>query len=528
MLLGGWGLFYLVVWFSKIPLSSIADAGLLLGPFPQGGMWNFPYSVVILDQIEWKSILYSAVAASPVLVVAVMSLLLNASGMEMIPRRDINLHRELSVSVLRNLLSGFVGGIPAYQSISLSSLNFQMSGGRIISAVVASILCGLMLMLGAYILEYVPKILVGIIVVYLGLSMLIEWVYKTWFKFPLVEYLVVILILGVIAFFGFLLGVVVGVIAAIILFVVSYSRTDVVKHSLSGMNFRSRVTRSPDQQRVLSEQGERLYILQLQGFIFFGTANKLLEQVREGIEQMDTKELCFVLLDFRQVTGLDSTAMLSFAKMKQFVADHNVSLVVTDLSPTIYKQFTNSNFIDEGGSVIEFSNLDRGLDWCEDEILKGEAGAVDERYLGDYLEEIYPHPQHIKDLLAAMQQKQINEGFLLIQQGEEADTLFFVENGQVITQLELTDGEPIRLETMRGGRMVGEVGFYLGSQRTASVKADEDSTVFAFSTQDLNELKMKNPHAPAAFHRIVASLLAERAVHLTNTVQALQRKKTSS
>jgi MFS superfamily sulfate permease-like transporter len=62
----------------------------------------------------------------------------------------------------------------------------------------------------------------------------------------------------VIATFGFLEGVAVGVIATVNLFMVSYSRTDIVKHSLSGSNFRSRVTRNPNQRNVLFEQCERI------------------------------------------------------------------------------------------------------------------------------------------------------------------------------------------------------------------------------------------------------------------------------
>lgn len=523
MILGGVCLFYLVVWLAGIPLNSLGDSGLLFGPFPETRLWNLPLNLIFIEQIDWNAITHSALVASPILMVAVMTLLLNAGGMELEIQRDIDLNSELSVAGWGNLLTGLVGGIPAYQTISYSSLNYRLSGGRRASAVVAALVCGVMLLFGASVLSYIPKVLIGALLAYFGLFLLFEWVYKTWFKFPLVEYLVVVLILGMIAVFGFLVGVLVGVVLAIILFVVSYSRTDVIKHSLSGLYYRSRVTRTPDQQKVLAQHGERLYILQLQGFIFFGTANTLLEKVRNQVECMDIGLQCYFLLDFRRVTGLDSTAMLSFAKMKQHLIAKNIIAVLTGLSPAINKQFVKGDIIADNGKVLVFPDLDRGLEWCEEAILKSLDAPEEDKTLSDYLMAILPEPEHIPDLISAMHRIQIEEGYILIQQGDVADTLFFVEKGQVTAQLAVPDSDPIRLETMRGGRVVGEIGFYLGTKRTASVVADQSSNVYAFTTEDLRELERSDPGAAAAFHRVVASLLAERVVHLVQTVAALQR-----
>ncbi|HRO23393.1 MAG TPA: cyclic nucleotide-binding protein, partial [Promineifilum sp.] len=96
-------------------------------------------------------------------------------------------------------------------------------------------------------------------------------------RLPLPDYLVILLILIIIAAVGFLEGVLVGIIVTVVMFVVNYSRTSVVKHELNGTTFRSRVTRNLDDRAVLDALGDQAYILQLQGFVFFGTANGLLE-----------------------------------------------------------------------------------------------------------------------------------------------------------------------------------------------------------------------------------------------------------
>jgi len=84
------------------------------------------------------------------------------------------------------------------------------------------------------------------------------------------------------------------------------------------------------------------------------------------------------------------------------------------------------------------------------------------------------------------------------------------------------DGLPMRLETMRGGRVVGELGFYLGTRRSAAVVADEPTVVYRLSRAKLTEIERDDPEAAHVLHRIIIHLLGERALHLMRTVDALQ------
>ncbi|WP_226586720.1 STAS domain-containing protein [Microseira wollei] len=138
----------------------------------------------------------------------------------------------------------------------------------------------------------------------------------------------------------------------------------------SGVNYRSRVQRPPNQVQLLRQKGEQTYILELQGLIFFGTANKLLNQIRERLD-LANENLRFVILDFRQVTGLESSAVLSFAKLKQIAKKQSLQLVLTDLPPTAAKQFHQGGVLETPDPVFQvFPDLDRGLEWCESQILE--------------------------------------------------------------------------------------------------------------------------------------------------------------
>src|SRR5262249_34021427 len=146
---------------------------------------------------------------------------------------------------------------------------------------------------------------------YLGLGLLVEWVYASWFRFSRLDHLLVLLILAIIAFWGFLVGVAAGVVIACLVFAYSYSRQRVIKHAFTGAKHHSNVDRTAPQQGFLREQGDPVYILVLQGYIFFGTANTLLDHVRRRFEAGDKTKTRFLLFDFGMVTGLDASAALS-------------------------------------------------------------------------------------------------------------------------------------------------------------------------------------------------------------------------
>jgi SulP family sulfate permease len=117
----------------------------------------------------------------------------------------------------------------------------------------------------------------------------------------------------------------------------------------------------------------------------------------------------------------------------------------------------------------------------------------------------------------------VDLGFHLMKQGAPPEFLYFIESGQVTAQLEFPDRNPVRLETMRGGNVVGEIGFYLNQPRTATVIADEPSTIYRLSMQALKQMEQDDHETAVIFHRGMIRLVSERLTRSVNTVNALQR-----
>ena len=528
IIVGGVILFYLVVGLSNSPIDQLRVDGWLLAEVPAGGAWHFPLNADLLSQVNWSALSGQLVTIAPILLISVVALLLNVNALELISKRDIDLNHELIVAGAGNVLAGLVGGLPGYADITFSTLNLRLTGGRRVTLLITAALLALTVFAGAAFLVAVPKFVLAGVIFYIGLDLLITWTYEAWFKFPRVDFAIILSILAVIALRGFLEGVLVGLVAAIVLFVINYSRTSMIKHALSGVNFRSRVNRSFSQRAVLDAHGAQLYVLELQGFIFFGTANGLYEQIKLRVRDATQPAVQFVVLDFAHVTGLDSTGLLSFEKLLSLVKEKSFTLVLTGLSgrsiqhTLLREQLRRGGFDEETNTLHFFFDLDRGLEWCEDQLIAAAQLEAEEKTLTDYFDHILPVDQ-MSRIMRYLERREFTAGEYLMRQGEAADDLFFIESGQVTSQIEHPDQQPIRLETMCGGRTVGELGFYLGTPRSAAVIADEASITYRLTRRALERMEQADPPAALAFHRLIVHLLGDRTIHLMRSVQALQR-----
>jgi SulP family sulfate permease len=522
MVLGAIAIFYLVLLLTDTSIAQANVHGLLLGPFPEGGMWK-PLNLSAITGANWLTIFGQIPNLATIWLIDIMALLLSVSGIELVVERDINLNHELKVAGIATFVSGLRGGIGGYQGLNESSLVYNMGTASRLVGLFSATVCAVILMLGASALSFFPKPIVGGMLLFLGLDLLVEWVYSAWFKLPRADYCIVILIVLVIATVGFLPGVIVGIIAAVILFAINYSQIGVTKHTFSGANHSSQVQRPINQSRLLRDKGEQIYILQLQGLIFFGTANKLLNQIRQRISDPQKEPVRFILLDFRLVSGLDSSAVMSFVKLKQIAFKEQISLVFTHLSANKTKQLQQGNaFYTENPLCQVFPDLDRGLEWCENQILetsKFRRGRFVPLAL--QLKTFFPASDQVSKLMSYLEALRLREGEFLFHQGDPSEGLYFLESGQVSVVLELSNGKTKRLKTYSSGTILGEMGLYSQDVRSASVVADQSSRLYYLSNQAFEKLEIEEPRLAASFHKFIVNLLAERLKHCSQELQTL-------
>lgn len=512
MVLGSIALFYLALAATGTSLERARQLGLLLGPFPEHALWR-PLVVEALAGADWGVVAGQLVSVGPVVVIGVVALLLNATGLEIALRRDVDLDRELTAAGAANALAGALGGLPGFQTLSLSSLGHRMAPDSRLVGLACGGLCAAILLAGGSLLALLPKASVGGLLLFLGLAFLVEWVIDARRTLPRIDYLVVLFILVLVAGVGFLESVGAGVVVAVALFVINYSRVDVVRWELDAATHPSNVDRPRQQLEALRRRGAAILILKLQGFLFFGTANGLLERVKRRLDARDRPPLAWVVADFALVSGIDSSAVLSFVKLGQLAATRGFGLVVTELAPQVREQLARGGFAAGEAEVHDFAELDRGIQWCEDRLLADAGVEVEAAPMSirERLERIFRDPAAVERLLGYFERGEVEAGAVLMRRGDPpTDGMFVLESGQVSAQLDIEGEQALRLRTMGPGSVLGEIELYLETPRAASVVAETRCVIWRISAASLLHLKEADPMIAARFHFYMCRILAGR------------------
>jgi len=498
----GFALFAIGMLVTGSSIESAKDGRWLLGPFESTRLWQ-PWTLRALGGADWSAVLGQAAGIATAVFVAVIAMLFNVSGSEVVLRRDLDSNEELRDAGVLNVVSGALGGIPGYHALSLTALADRMSVGARFAGLVATLVPLAAVVFGATVVELIPRMIVGGVLAFIGLSFIVEWVWDKRRTLPRVEYVIVLLILATIIARGFLPGVVIGLVLAVVLFAISYGRIELVREVEFGDTYHSNVDRPPGERAALRALADRVQILRVHGFVFFGTANGLLERIRKRVEEQAPR---FLLIDLRRVTGVDSSAVVAFVKVTHLAESSGFELVFTGASDPVRRQLERGGVVDSEGVVRFEPDLDRGLQRCEDVLLAGVEVASSAAADGssDVLAGMPP------GLRTYLERESLPEGTVLIRQGDPSRDVYVLESGRLVAQMVTPEGTRMRLRTMLPGVVVGEVAMYSGVPRTAGVVAETPSVVLRLSSGSIERMEASEPELAAHVHRWLATTLAGR------------------
>lgn len=515
-------IFYIAASMSSVSLDRLQAGGWLLGPFQSGSMWK-PMDFALFSQVDWAMIASQATNLFAAAMISIIALLLSVSALELISQKDMDPRHELAVMGVANLASGLVGSSVAYHYLGISSLAVRMKASSKLVSVIVILMLMIVLLSGSAALALIPKFMVGGLLLFLGGSFLMEWAYDAWFRLPRLDYFLVIVILVVVGSVGFLQGVAVGILGAIVLFTINYGHIDVVNDVLSSSNFRSNIERPIEHYQKLRDLGGQVYILRLQGFVFFGTAQSLLNRIRERINDRAQEKLNYIILDFHRVSALDSSAVLSMVRIHQLTRANNIHLLLTEVTDDMHRKFERSDLKEGQEELLHyFPSLDHGAEWCETRILNADPSTllIHAASMQGQLTSIFGKElseRFIKYLL----REEMQEWHTVFHQGGPPDSMLFIESGQLAANLEVSPGKFIRLRSMGAGTVVGEIAVYLNQPRTATITATETSIVYRLTVDALRKIERDDPEVAIRLHNWLATTLSHRLADNNRTLEAL-------
>lgn len=511
--------FYGIAHLSGFSFQQLETSGFLLGPFPEGGLFGgLPFKYVSVFQ--WDIFFQFTPALFTMMILNAISVLFNYSGLELNVKHDFDLDRELKLSGISNVIVGAVGSSSGYVAVSESSMAYSIGARSRLYSITVAVFCGITLLFGAELISFFPKVILGGLLLNLGISFLVAWLVDTWHRLSKSDYLVIVIILVVIGTVGFLEGIAAGLLMSIVLFVLNYSKVEVIKHELTGITYHSNVERSELLKKVISEHGDQIFILPLQGFIFFGTSHRLLEKVINRVENKELKELKFLTFDFRQVTGIDSSTINSFNKLHIMAEKNEFKVLFCGLNEISLNQLEMEGLLPDKDEIFNsFDDLDHGLEWCEEKIIERSI-ITDEKHPK---EEDGSFKVKFPSIAQYFDEKLVPKKTAFIEQGKDPGGIYFIESGQITVQMDTGTAKDIRLKTMGSGTVVGEVSLYLGSKASASVVTDTDCKIYFLSKENFQKINIESPAKAAELHTYIVKLLSDRLAKSNATIQALMK-----
>ncbi|MDP9331830.1 MAG: glutaminase A [Actinomycetota bacterium] len=291
----------------------------------------------------------------------------------------------------------------------------------------------------------------------------------------------------------------------------------VVRRTLRGDEIASSRVRPVAQEDAIALRRRALGLYELQGDLFFATA----EMVHRTIVA-DIDELELLVVDFTHVSGFDEPALSVLNRLIEELAEYGRTVVaVCGHDGEIGSKLTQA--------AMSFLDADAALEWCEDRLLgpssvpeQHETRAALDRFdlldgLGD---------AELAAIELATNIRTVEAGTAVIREGELADEVFFLLSGRVSVLLPLdarAAGRNRRLATLGPGVAFGELALLDEARRSADVVCDERSTIASLSLEALQQLQASCPSIGHAMHANLARLLARRLRSANAQIRALAR-----
>jgi CRP-like cAMP-binding protein/ABC-type transporter Mla MlaB component len=223
---------------------------------------------------------------------------------------------------------------------------------------------------------------------------------------------------------------------------------------------------------VLALLGSRIAVIELEGVIFFGTADDLLARIeqclREGAQH--------VIVDLGRVNDVDTTGAQMLIQIHERVRARGGLLLVSQAAPGQPQR----DFLDDMGVVARLGaraftpDIDHALEIAEDALLESEGTDVT-THAEIALRSLHPFAQLTPAELAVLQpmltRRVFSPGEFAFREGDPGDDLYVIAQGTA--SVRRADGpRSTRLVTFGEGTVFGEMALLDARPRSASVQAD--------------------------------------------------------
>lgn len=487
-------------------------------------MWS-PLTVLYTSHLNWSIVGHLLPELFAVLVVALISLITKMSSIEVARQASGDLDCELRAHGLGSMIAAPLGGLTSSVQVGTSRLLEHAGGATRMSGVACAAVMGIVGISHFDLPGLIPIPIFGGLVFYLGYSFIADALWKPYSQRAWVDLAMIVGITIVCLQYGYLIGVLAGLVCACMVFVISYARLGVVRRHATRAQVVGHVDRSSETSQYLHECGDAIQLYWLSGYIFFGSSEGIFERIRADVTALSPQQVDYVILDFGLVSGVDMSAVVSLGKLRRFCRERRAALVFCSLSAANRAALERGGFFDRKNPQQVFSDLNSALAWCEDQLLtktKLEAAFTVDGFEA-WLQGQLGKGIRSAELMAFLERKNVDGPQQIYHQGDPADTLDLVAAGRLDIEVVNNDGKRLCIRRMMTHTVVGEMGFFRQTVRAASVSSDGAAILFTLTRADFNRMHRERPDLATAFVEFIVRVMAERIENANREIAALIR-----
>jgi hypothetical protein len=215
---------------------------------------------------------------------------------------------------------------------------------------------------------------------------------------------------------------------------------------------------------------------------------------------------------------------VSLGKLRNFCARQGATLVYCSLSATSRKVLERGGFFRGKNPCQVFDDFQTALSWCEARMLDKSGVVIDTSQAGfeTWLQQRLGPAASVPDLIGYLERKDIGAPEVIYREGDAADTVDLVAAGNLNVDMVLENGGSRRLRRLATHTVVGEMGFFRRSTRSASVSSDGAAVLFAMTRANLERMRHERPDLAAAFIDFIVHVIADRLDATNREIAALE------
>ena len=447
-------------------------------------------------------------------IVASLDAMLCARLVEADSGNRVQSNQELVRLGIGNMVAATFGGTANGINLGSSFANHRSGARTSLSILVHALIIIIAILTFTSLIAYLPRVVIAAMLVVVAIQLFDRWTLQILAKLcrrefigarrMLIDLAVIVVVTAVAMAMNIVVAVFTGIAVAMLVFLYRMSKS-VVRRAYRCDAIHSRKTREPRLTDLLATHGARILVLELDGPIFFGTA----ENLGAYIESSAGADVTYVVFDLKRVNEIDTTGARIIVQIHERLKKQKKFLLIAGVEKNTHL----ADVIDDMGVAAaltesrQFPDADHAIEWAENHLIAAHAGdagfspsslaAVDgdgEFSLRQL--DIFAHlsNQELAVIRTLVSRRAYSKGEVVFREGDAGDELYVVAHGSASAQLRLPGANrETRLAAFSVGTVFGELALLDQAARSATVRADDDLVCYVLTHANYDVLTHQHP-----------------------------------